>query len=213
MARPAARYVCQQCGAVHAKWTGRCDGCGGLEQPDRGTVERGAAERVRRETARSPRRPLARLCRPDRTEHAAAAPANRHRRARPRLRRRVRGGLGDPGRRRSRDRQVDIAASGGRRDRASWEDLRRTNGTARDRCLHHRRGGDRSGSPARRTSRRRRQPHAAGCGEQCTRHHRRRSIGRTRPIWSSSIRSRRCISTPWTARPVQSVKSAPRRRN
>jgi DNA repair protein RadA/Sms len=27
MARPAARYVCQQCGAVHAKWTGRCDGC------------------------------------------------------------------------------------------------------------------------------------------------------------------------------------------
>jgi DNA repair protein RadA/Sms len=28
MARPQARFVCQQCGAVHAKWTGRCDGCG-----------------------------------------------------------------------------------------------------------------------------------------------------------------------------------------
>jgi DNA repair protein RadA/Sms len=28
MARPQARYACQQCGAVHAKWTGRCDGCG-----------------------------------------------------------------------------------------------------------------------------------------------------------------------------------------
>src|SRR6266446_6461427 len=23
-----ARYACQQCGAIHAKWTGRCDGCG-----------------------------------------------------------------------------------------------------------------------------------------------------------------------------------------
>ncbi len=28
MARSQARYVCQQCGAVHPKWTGRCDGCG-----------------------------------------------------------------------------------------------------------------------------------------------------------------------------------------
>jgi DNA repair protein RadA/Sms len=28
MARPQARFVCQQCAAVHSKWTGRCDGCG-----------------------------------------------------------------------------------------------------------------------------------------------------------------------------------------
>jgi DNA repair protein RadA/Sms len=28
MARPQPRFVCQQCGAVHGKWTGRCDGCG-----------------------------------------------------------------------------------------------------------------------------------------------------------------------------------------
>ena len=28
MARSLARYACQQCGAIHAKWTGRCDGCG-----------------------------------------------------------------------------------------------------------------------------------------------------------------------------------------
>src|SRR5947208_16488006 len=28
MARQQARLVCQQCGAFHAKWTGRCDGCG-----------------------------------------------------------------------------------------------------------------------------------------------------------------------------------------
>jgi DNA repair protein RadA/Sms len=28
MARPQTRYACQQCGTLHAKWTGRCDGCG-----------------------------------------------------------------------------------------------------------------------------------------------------------------------------------------
>ncbi|MGH7048071.1 MAG: DNA repair protein RadA [Stellaceae bacterium] len=28
MARTQARYACQQCGAVHAKWTGRCEDCG-----------------------------------------------------------------------------------------------------------------------------------------------------------------------------------------
>jgi DNA repair protein RadA/Sms len=28
MAQAQARYACQQCGAVHAKWSGRCDGCG-----------------------------------------------------------------------------------------------------------------------------------------------------------------------------------------
>jgi DNA repair protein RadA/Sms len=28
MARTQARFACQQCGAVHPKWTGRCDGCG-----------------------------------------------------------------------------------------------------------------------------------------------------------------------------------------
>ncbi len=28
MAKPAARYVCQSCGAVTAKWAGRCESCG-----------------------------------------------------------------------------------------------------------------------------------------------------------------------------------------
>jgi len=28
LTRSLARYACQQCGAIHAKWTGRCDGCG-----------------------------------------------------------------------------------------------------------------------------------------------------------------------------------------
>ena len=27
MARPAARYVCQSCGAVTSKWAGRCESC------------------------------------------------------------------------------------------------------------------------------------------------------------------------------------------
>ena len=28
MAKPAARYVCQSCGAVYPKWVGKCDACG-----------------------------------------------------------------------------------------------------------------------------------------------------------------------------------------
>ncbi len=28
MAKPAARYVCQNCGAAYPKWAGRCDACG-----------------------------------------------------------------------------------------------------------------------------------------------------------------------------------------
>ncbi|MBT5109449.1 MAG: DNA repair protein RadA, partial [Rhodospirillaceae bacterium] len=29
MARPKTQYICQDCGAAHARWTGRCDSCGG----------------------------------------------------------------------------------------------------------------------------------------------------------------------------------------
>src|ERR1700710_1265525 len=28
MKRPASRFVCQSCGALHSKWSGRCDACG-----------------------------------------------------------------------------------------------------------------------------------------------------------------------------------------
>ncbi len=28
MARPKTRFVCQNCGTVHARWAGKCDGCG-----------------------------------------------------------------------------------------------------------------------------------------------------------------------------------------
>ena len=27
MAKPSTRYVCQECGGVHAKWAGKCDSC------------------------------------------------------------------------------------------------------------------------------------------------------------------------------------------
>lgn len=28
MARATSNFVCQSCGAVHRKWSGKCDGCG-----------------------------------------------------------------------------------------------------------------------------------------------------------------------------------------
>ncbi|HEY0909353.1 MAG TPA: hypothetical protein VGD75_03880, partial [Bradyrhizobium sp.] len=28
VAKPAARYVCQNCGAAYPKWVGRCEACG-----------------------------------------------------------------------------------------------------------------------------------------------------------------------------------------
>src|SRR5947207_8162926 len=49
MARQQARFVCQQCGAFHAKWTGRCDGCGAwnslIEELPREEVPGGHAKR------------------------------------------------------------------------------------------------------------------------------------------------------------------------
>jgi len=48
MARAQARFSCQQCGAVHAKWTGRCDGCGAwnslIEEVPRAVLPKGLAK-------------------------------------------------------------------------------------------------------------------------------------------------------------------------
>jgi len=50
MARPQARFVCQQCAAVHPKWTGRCDGCGAwnslIEELPREVLPSGLAKRA-----------------------------------------------------------------------------------------------------------------------------------------------------------------------
>ena len=45
MARAASRFVCQECGAVHGKWAGRCGDCGAwnaiVEEAPREAVPRG----------------------------------------------------------------------------------------------------------------------------------------------------------------------------
>src|SRR5438034_4867398 len=57
MARHQARYACQQCGAIHAKWTGRCDDCGGwnslIEELPREALPQGLAKGARDRRGRS----------------------------------------------------------------------------------------------------------------------------------------------------------------
>ncbi len=52
MARPPARFVCQSCGAVTAKWAGRCEGCGAwntiVEEPAAPAAGRARAASARR---------------------------------------------------------------------------------------------------------------------------------------------------------------------
>jgi DNA repair protein RadA/Sms len=52
MVRSQPRYVCQQCGAVHAKWTGRCEDCGAwnslIEELPREDLPGGLAKRAGR---------------------------------------------------------------------------------------------------------------------------------------------------------------------
>jgi DNA repair protein RadA/Sms len=57
MPRPQTHYACQQCGSVHAKWTGRCDGCDAWnslieevsrEAPPAGLGKRGLERRAAR---------------------------------------------------------------------------------------------------------------------------------------------------------------------
>src|SRR5215469_15961169 len=49
MARSQTHYACQQCGSVHAKWTGRCDGCGAwnslIEEVSREALPAGLGKR------------------------------------------------------------------------------------------------------------------------------------------------------------------------
>jgi DNA repair protein RadA/Sms len=56
MAKGSPTFVCQSCGAVHAKWSGRCDSCGGWNT----IVEEGAAPPAGSEARRRARgRPFA----------------------------------------------------------------------------------------------------------------------------------------------------------
>ncbi|MEO0361394.1 MAG: DNA repair protein RadA, partial [Pseudomonadota bacterium] len=48
MARPQSVFTCSECGAVHKKWTGRCDGCGAWNSvsEDAGLSTAGPASRT-----------------------------------------------------------------------------------------------------------------------------------------------------------------------
>ncbi len=51
MARSSASFICQSCGAVHSKWSGRCEACGGwntiTEEGAPAPIGAGAAKRVK----------------------------------------------------------------------------------------------------------------------------------------------------------------------
>jgi DNA repair protein RadA/Sms len=101
MARPQARFVCQQCAAVYPKWTGRCDSCGAwnslIEELPREELPGGIGKRkLDRRGGRS-------LGFVGLTGPSLLPPRRRTGIAE----------LGHPGRRRSRNWQVDFAAPGG----------------------------------------------------------------------------------------------------
>ncbi len=129
-----------------------------------------AAEGHRRQGSRRRQGARDRFRRLARQQRADAAPAERHRRVRPGLRRRPRRRLGIAGRRRSRHRQIDAAAAGRGRARA-----RQGPGKVERRAcplrLYLGRGGDRPGADARRPPRCRRRAGRARDRDQHPRHH------------------------------------------
>ncbi len=113
MAKASRAFVCQACGAVTSRWSGKCASCGEWNSHHRGDRRRPAplpSIAIRGGKAR-----LAVFETLAAGEPRGAAPSDRHCRARPRARRRPRAGLGRAGRRRSRHRQVDAPAAGGGR--------------------------------------------------------------------------------------------------
>ena len=104
MAKPAIVFVCAECGAETLKWQGQCPQCSHwntLEQ----RVGRAPAGRAGGAGATARGR-CAEL-----STGRAAAPADRHGRARPGPRRRTDSGLGHVARRRARHRQIHAAAA------------------------------------------------------------------------------------------------------
>ena len=107
MAKSTTRYVCQSCGAALPAGWASAKSCGAwnsiVEEAGREELPKGLSRgKGKRHRVRRARRPGAR----------GAAPRRPACRVRPRHRRRAGARLGDPGRRRSRHRQVDPAAAG-----------------------------------------------------------------------------------------------------
>ena len=68
MARARRQYICQQCGAVHPKWTGKCEDCGAwnslaeeIEEKAPGPAGRARGQKVAMESLRSSAPPLERI--------------------------------------------------------------------------------------------------------------------------------------------------------
>ena len=119
MAKSQARYVCQQCGAVAPEMGRAVRGCGAWNSLVEEVPRAAPPKSLGAETGRGRARGLD-FVGAARRHRRAAAPPDRHRRVRPRLRRRAGARLGDPGRRRSRHRQIDAAAAGRRGARGAW---------------------------------------------------------------------------------------------
>ena len=168
LAKPTSRFVCQSCGAVSPKWAGRCEACDEWNSivEEAITARPGPAAKGAAGTAR-------RVRRPGRQRRTAAALPDRHRRAGPRAGRRAGAGLGGPGRRRPRHRQVHPAAAGGRQPgprRAA-------------RALHLRRGIDRADPPARPPPRRPGRAAGTRRRDQPARHRRQPGSRPATPRW------------------------------
>ena len=157
MAKSSSSFTCTACGAAHGKWAGRCEACGAWNTI---VEEAPLAAGPGVEDAGRDARPGDRAQRPRHRRAAAAAHRLRDGRVRPRARRRAGAGLGDPGRRRSRDRQVDAAAAGRRIFRPQRTEVH----------LYFRRGGGGASADARRPAGPAGRAGAAGGRDQPARH-------------------------------------------
>jgi DNA repair protein RadA/Sms len=112
LAKTRTQFVCQACGTVHARWAGKCDGCGEwntiVEDDPTGGVGGGPG------TAARKGRPVALASLSGEIEEAPRIPTQGQR-TRPGHRRRLCARIGRAGGRRSGHRQIDAADAGRRR--------------------------------------------------------------------------------------------------
>jgi len=166
MARLQPRFVCQQCGAAHPKWTGRCDGCAAWNSLIEELPREGPPSGLAKGGSIRDRRSGRALGFVGLTGPSVLPPRQRTGiEELQRLRRRIRRNL-------ERHRQTPpISRVRKRSIRFAYAPSVSVFPTAR--CCSPQKVMSATSSPP--------------------------SIGRTRRIWSSSIRSRPCTSIHWTA--------------